>query len=117
MIESIYIKTSDHDQHKAYAKSHEDHSGSQFMKKTVKVQNKLGIHARPAAEFVKLASKFKSDVFIAKNNSKVNGKSIMGVITLIAEYDSEVEITVNGIDEEEAMTALIELFNQKFYEE
>ncbi|MBN1154017.1 HPr family phosphocarrier protein [candidate division KSB1 bacterium] len=87
------------------------------MKKTVTVQNKLGIHARPAAELVKLASKFKSEIIIAKNDRKVNGKSIMGVITLVAECGSEIEITANGVDEQDAINAIIELFNNKFYEE
>lgn len=91
--------------------------GKYYMKEIIKIQNKLGIHARPAAEFVKLASKFKSKIYISKNGRKVNGKSIMGVMTLAAEYRSEVEITAEGPDAAEALKALVELINNKFYED
>jgi len=83
----------------------------------IKVQNKLGLHARPAAEFVKIASKFKSDVFVSKNDREVNGKSIMGVMTLAAEMGSELCIRAIGEDDTETINALVELFNLKFYED
>jgi phosphocarrier protein HPr len=87
------------------------------LKQTVKIINSMGLHARPAAQFVKIATKYKSDVYISKNNREVNGKSIMGVMMLAAERGSELVIKVNGEDQEQAMAALIELINNKFYEE
>lgn len=83
----------------------------------VKILNKLGLHARPAAEFVKLASKYKSDVYVSKNDRIVNGKSIMGIMTLAAEMGSELFIRTIGEDEDEAITALVELIRNKFFEE
>jgi len=77
----------------------------------------MGLHARPAAQFVKIASKFKSDVYISKNEREVNGKSIMGVMMLAAEMGSELKIKVDGQDQEGAMEALINLVNNKFDEE
>jgi len=88
-----------------------------MVQKNVKILNKLGLHARPAALFVKTAAKFKSDVFLRRNNHEVNGKSIMGVMMLAAELGSEIMITVKGEDEEEALKALLNLVNSKFEEE
>ena len=83
----------------------------------VEIKNKLGLHARPAAEFVKMAAKFKSNVYISKNDRVVNGKSIMGVMTLAAEMGSELRIQAIGEDENEALKALVELINNKFNED
>lgn len=83
----------------------------------IKVLNSKGLHARPAAELVKVASKFKSDVYISRNKREVNGKSIMGVMTLAAEMGCELTIKVNGNDEEMAMSALVKLVNNKFNDE
>lgn len=77
----------------------------------------MGLHARPAAQFVKIASKYKSDVYISKKNREVNGKSIMGVMMLAAEMGSELVLKINGDDQDQAMIALIELINNKFYED
>ncbi len=77
----------------------------------------MGLHARPAAQFVKIASKFKSDVYLSKNNREVNGKSIMGVMMLAAEMGTELTIMVDGGDQDRAMEALVELVNNKFHEE
>ncbi|RMF62823.1 MAG: HPr family phosphocarrier protein [Calditrichaeota bacterium] len=88
-----------------------------MVRKQVRIKNKLGLHARPAAQVVKTASKFKSDVFLAKDDHEVNGKSIMGVMMLAAEMGSTVTIIANGEDEVEAVAALAELFEQKFSEE
>ena len=74
---------------------------------TVKIQNKLGLHARPAAEFVKIASQYKSDVFVAKNDREVNGKSIMGVMTLAAEMGSEIRIKAIGDDDVDGHVLLV----------
>lgn len=81
------------------------------------IQNKLGLHARPAAEFVKIAAQYKCDVIVSKNDREVNGKSIMGVMTLAAEMGSVLRIVANGADEELAVNALVELVNLKFNEE
>jgi len=77
----------------------------------------MGLHARPAAQFVKIASKYKSDVYISKNDREVNGKSIMGVMTLAAEMGSELTIKIDGQDQEKAMEALVNLVQNKFNEE
>ena len=83
----------------------------------VKIKNKLGLHARPAAEFVKIASKYKSEVIVSKNDREVNGKSIMGVMTLAAEMGSELHIRAIGEDDINVIDALVELINLKFYED
>ncbi|MEE4311014.1 MAG: HPr family phosphocarrier protein, partial [candidate division KSB1 bacterium] len=69
-----------------------------MAKVIVKILNNTGLHARPAAEFVKVASRFKSSILVYKNDRKVDGKSIMGVITLAAEKDSELTIEAEGDD-------------------
>ena len=83
----------------------------------VKIINKLGLHARPAAEFVKLASKFTADIYVLKNDRMVNGKSIMGVMTLAAENGCELTIRAEGTDEDQALEHLMKLVEDKFYEE
>lgn len=88
-----------------------------MTEKKVKIRNKLGLHARPAAEIVKLATKFKSEIYISKNNRIVNGKSIMGVMTLAAEKNSELIIRANGKDEQKAVADITNLIKNKFYEE
>lgn len=88
-----------------------------MIRKVFKIKNRLGLHARPAALLVKTAGKFKSDIKIAKDGYTVNGKSIMGVLTLAAEAGSEIEVIVDGEDQEEALTAIEELIENKFYEE
>lgn len=88
-----------------------------MIKKTIKVTNRLGLHARPCAMVVKVASKYRSDISIKKENIEVNGKSIMGVMMLAAEYQSELEIVTNGVDEEYLMNDIVELFASNFGEE
>jgi phosphocarrier protein len=88
-----------------------------MIKQKVKIQNKLGMHARPASLLVKTASKFISDIFIVKNNQKVNAKSILGIMMLAAEYGSELEVITNGVDEVLASDAILNLVNNKFQEE
>lgn len=80
----------------------------------VKVLNESGLHARPSSELVKMASKFKSDFFIKMYGYKVNGKSILGVMTLAAECGAEMELILEGPDEDEALGTLTELFENKF---
>lgn len=83
----------------------------------VMVVNKYGLHARPAAEFVKLANRFTSDVWIRKDEVEVSGKSIMGVMMLAAECGSTVRIRASGNDAEEAVGALVQLVESRFGEE
>lgn len=92
-------------------------SNKDMIQEKVLIKNKLGLHARPAALFVQTAAKFKSDVFIERDNHEVNGKSIMGVMMLAAEMGSELIITVKGEDEKEAIQALTSLVNSKFNED
>jgi len=83
----------------------------------VKVTNKNGIHLRLAGELVKNSSKFKSDILITKNSEEVNGKSILSVAGLGAEYGSQLLITARGEDEEEAIKRLKRLFDSGFSED
>ena len=71
------------------------------------VQHEMGLHARPAAQFVKLAKQYKSNISLTRNGKTVNGKSIMFLLTLAISKDMEVEITTEGEDEKEALTALV----------
>jgi len=83
----------------------------------VKVVNRAGIHARPSAILVQATKNFKANVYIEKNEYRINAKSIMGIITLGAGYGSELKIITDGEDEEKAMEILIKLFESKFEEE
>ena len=80
----------------------------------VTVVNELGLHARPAAEFVKLAGRFESDISVAKDGEPVNGKSIMGVMTLAAECGAELTLRAEGADAEVALAALEALVANEF---
>lgn len=76
------------------------------VKKELVVKNRLGLHARPAALFVQVANKFDSEVTVLKDGVEVNGKSIMGILTLAAEKDSIITITISGRDAEAALLEL-----------
>ncbi len=82
----------------------------------VKIVNKLGIHARPAAEIVKTAGKFKSSITIVRDDLEVNAKSIMGVMMLAAEFGSTVVLRATGDDAEAALDALAACIANKFGE-
>lgn len=84
--------------------------------RSVRIPNQYGLHARPAAEFVKLAGKFRSNVWVKKDDVEVNGKSIMGVMMLAAEHGSEIMIRASGEDAEDAVRALAELVEGGFGE-
>ena len=84
--------------------------------RSVLIVNKNGLHARPAAEIVKLAAKFQSEITVVKDDLDVNGKSIMGVMMLAAECGSEVLIRVDGDDAEDAVEALAALIGGHFGE-
>jgi phosphocarrier protein HPr len=92
-------------------------AASTEYERTVLISNRYGLHARPAAAFVKLAGKFSSDIRLRKDDLEVNGKSIMGVMMLAAECGSEVTIRAGGSDAEEAITRLAELVENRFGEE
>ena len=81
-----------------------------------KIVNKLGIHARPAAEIVKTAAKFECNITLTRDDLEVNGKSIMGVMMLAAEFGSTIALRADGPDEEQAVEALAALVAGKFRE-
>jgi phosphocarrier protein len=87
-----------------------------MSKTTATISNKLGLHARASAKLTKLASGFQSDVFMSRNARRVNAKSIMGVMMLAAGIGSDVELEIDGVDEQAAMDALTALFEDKFGE-
>ena len=88
-----------------------------MTERAVPIVNRLGLHARPAAEFVKVAARFACDVKVRKDSMEVNGKSIMGMMMLAAEQGSELIITVNGDDGKQALDALEALIRAGFGEE
>jgi phosphocarrier protein len=87
-----------------------------MIEKTVTIVNKTGLHTRPAATIVKLASKYKCDFFINKDGLNINGKSIIGVMTLAAVMGSELMLTFDGADETEAANEIVDYFNRGFDE-
>ena len=87
-----------------------------MAERSVQVINKNGVHARPAAEIVKAAAKFKSEIVIIRDEMEVNGKSIMGVMMLAAECGATLLIRASGPDEEEALDALAKLVAARFGE-
>jgi phosphocarrier protein HPr len=84
--------------------------------RTVQIVNKLGIHARPAAEIVKTAARFKSEVTITRDDMEVNGKSIMGVMMLAAECGAMIQLQAEGADAEAALDALTAVIANGFGE-
>lgn len=87
-----------------------------MIEKTVTIVNKAGMHTRPASSIVRIAAKYKSDFFISKNGFEVNGKSIIGVMTLAAEQGSTLELKFIGDDEAELSEEMIKFFNDGFGE-
>ena len=87
-----------------------------MIKRVAKLSNKLGRHARASAKLTKLAGSFASEVHLSRNGRRVNAKSIMGVMMLAAGIGSEIEIEVEGIDEQTAIEALVALIDDKFGE-
>ncbi len=87
-----------------------------MITKKLTVLNKLGIHARPAAQFVRTASRFKSDVTVVKDEESVDGKSIMGLMMLAVGCGAVISVTVDGADETESMAAIEKLIADKFGE-
>ena len=91
--------------------------GSWLMTKELLVINKLGVHARPAAMFVKVANRFKCNIFVEKDGEKVNGKSIMGLMMLAAGPGSKLTVHAEGHDAIQALEELEILLSRKFDEE
>ena len=87
-----------------------------MLKKKITVKNKLGLHARAAVKFVNVANRFGSSVRIEKDGAEIDGKSILGILTLAAVQGSQITIKVSGKDEEKAIKALVTLINNKFQE-
>ncbi len=87
-----------------------------MIKQSITISNKLGLHARASAKLTKLAGSFRSDVFMSRNDRRVNAKSIMGVMMLAAGMGSVVELEVDGPDEQAALAGLVALINDKFGE-
>jgi len=92
-------------------------SSGRILVREVRILNKLGLHARPAALFVKSASRFVSDITIAKGGNEVSGKSIMGLMTIEAAMGSVLRITAEGPDAEDALAELQKLIENKFFED
>jgi len=87
-----------------------------MVKKDFTILNKLGIHARPAAQFVKIANRFQADIFVERDGEEIDGKSIMGVMMLAAGHGSVITVTAEGTDESAAIDALGDLILRKFEE-
>ncbi len=87
------------------------------MQKSFTIVNRLGLHARAAAQLVQTANRFSSEVLVAKDDIEVNGKSIMGILLLAAPKGTEISLTVTGEDESDAMSALTELIEDGFGED
>lgn len=88
-----------------------------MVEKILTVRNRAGIHARPAALIAQTANKFVSEILLEKETTSVNAKSIMGVITMAAGYNTTITLKVEGSDEKEAAEAILTLFESKFEEE
>src|ERR1700757_880110 len=89
----------------------------QKLEKELTIVNRLGLHARPAAMFVRIASRHRSEIWVAKESEEVNGKSIMGLMMLAAGQGSKLRIRCEGPDAEKAMEELEELINARFNED
>jgi len=88
-----------------------------MIERKLKIQNKLGLHARPAALLVETASNYDAEVQVIKNGNTINAKSIMGVLMLAAEQGSELTFRAKGNQEKEALNAISKLLDDKFHEE
>ena len=87
-----------------------------MIERKVKIVNRAGLHTRPAATIVKLAAKYKCDFNLSKDGLNINGKSIIGVMTLAAEMGSEITLTFEGEDEKQAADEITDYFNRGFDE-
>jgi len=88
-----------------------------MITKSVTIKNRAGIHARPAALIAQTANRFSCEILIEREDTRINAKSIMGIITMAASYNSVLILCADGADEKEAVEALEALFNNKFEED
>ncbi|MCO6508567.1 MAG: HPr family phosphocarrier protein [Snodgrassella sp.] len=88
-----------------------------MIKKEIEIVNKLGLHARASNRFTQVASRFQCEVWVTRKDRRVNGKSIMGLMMLAAAQGCVVELETDGVDENQAMQALVELINDCFGED
>jgi phosphocarrier protein len=88
-----------------------------MTEKVVTISNRAGIHARPAAVLVQTAKDFQANIYFEKGSNRINGKSIMGILTLAAAYKTDLKIIAEGEDEEQAVEAIVRLFESNFEEE
>jgi phosphocarrier protein len=88
-----------------------------MYEKTINVINRAGVHARPAALLVQTAKDFPCEIFLERDDDRINAKSIIGIITLGAVYGTEIKVIADGPDEEKAVNALVRHFETKFEEE
>lgn len=88
-----------------------------MVEKILTVRNRAGIHARPASLIAQTANKFSSEILLENNDTTVNAKSIMGVITMAAGYNTNLTLKADGSDESDAVAAIVALFENKFEEE
>ena len=87
-----------------------------MIERIIKIKNAAGLHTRPAATVVKMAAKYKCEFFISRDGMNINGKSIIGVMTLAAEEGAELLLTFNGEDEEVAANEITDFFERGFDE-
>ena len=87
------------------------------VEKEITIVNRLGLHARPSAMFVRVASRFRSEIWVAKENEEINGKSIMGLMMLAAGQGSKLRVRAEGPDAAEALQTIEELIASRFNEE
>jgi len=90
---------------------------SQKVEKEIPIVNRLGLHARPAAMFVRIASRYRSEIWVSKEGEEVNGKSIMGLMMLAAGQGSKLRVRCEGPDAEKALEQLEELIKARFNED
>ena len=88
-----------------------------MTERTITITNRAGIHARPAALLVQAAQDFNSNIYFEKGRDKINAKSIMGILALAAAYGTELKIIAEGEDEEQAIEAIVRIFDTKFEED
>ena len=88
-----------------------------MIQREITLLNRLGLHIRPAAQFTKIASKYKADVFLVRDNMRINAKSIMGVMMLAAGQGAKLIIECTGEDEEQVCNELVQLVENKFGED
>lgn len=84
-----------------------------MISKNVVIKNSIGLHARPAALFVRTCSKYRSEIYVEKDGNKVNAKSIMGIMSLGVYPDEEIKIIVDGFDEDAAIKDIVDLIENK----